>query len=133
MANVTAVQILEDGSRNTIAKVDMTLDTSDLANTVVIDPAVQYQDKLWKATKYRIDRIDFVVEDGLAVDLLWDATTPVSIVRLIGRGKYPVGEMYGGLQNNAGAGVTGKILMATQGWTTGAILHGSFILQGVKQ
>ncbi len=134
MANTFVVQVLEDGGKYTDIKVDWNIDTSNFANTVLIDPATQYIDPVGNpTTQYRIDQIDFVVQDTLSIDLLWDATTPVSIVRLIGRGRYPMVDYHQPLQNNAGAGKTGKILFSSLGWVASAVLVASAIMKLVKQ
>lgn len=134
MANVTSIQTLVDGPRNVVIKYDGILDTSDVSSTTLIDPAllsaIDVNNTL--PTKVRIDRVFFDVEDGLAVYLYWDATTPVRIAELAGRGKMN-STKYGGLTNNAGAGKTGKVLVATQGWSSGATLSFTLILECVKQ
>lgn len=134
MANVTSIQTLVDGPRNVVIKYDGILDTSDVSSTTLIDPAslsaIDVNNTL--PTKVRIDRVFFDVEDGLAVYLYWDATTPVRIAELAGRGKMYAGK-YGGLTNNAGAGKTGKVLVATQGWSAGTTLSFTLILECVKQ
>lgn len=135
MANSVSTQILEDGPRNTIIKVAGVLDTSDLASTVIADPATLFgMDNTGnvKAAKLKIKRIVHNIEDGLACNLLWDATTPVLIEALTGRGDMKLQD-FGGLVNNAGAGVTGKINLTTQGWSAGAILSFSLVLELTKQ
>jgi len=123
MANVTSTQIVQDGPRNVVIKVEGILDTSDLASTVIVDPATlggMGNTGAIKALDLIVDRIQFSVEDGLECRLAWDASTPTRIVELQGRGteKY---ERFGGLPNNSGAGRTGKILLSTQGWSSPAI------------
>ena len=114
MAVVT--QILVDGARNTVAKTTGDA-TAVITGQTILDPAV-LTDMLsgmsgtHLATLLRIDHIDYSITDGVIVQLIWDATTPVIITELYGRGKIEA-MMWGGLQNNAGAGVTGKILMTT--------------------
>lgn len=134
MANSYSTQIFEDGERNVVVKFEGVLDTSDLASTVVIDPsqlsAMGNYGQL--ASKLRIDSIQYSIEDVLSVNLFWDATTPVRIEELVGRGQMTYNK-FGGLQNNAGAGITGKITATTQGWATGDILSFSLILTLVKQ
>lgn len=127
MANVVGIQTLVDDARNTVVKVDMLLDTSDLGSTTVVDPALLSP----AASALRIDKMQFDVEDTLAVNLFWDAASPVSIWRLDGRGNVEAKE-FGGLINNAGAGKTGKITMTTQGFTGGAALSASFVLSLAK-
>lgn len=133
MANSTSIQILEDGPRNTVVKFEGVLDTSDLGSTLIIDPAAQSPIDSFgnPGTKFRIDCLQFSIEDGLSVNLFWDATTPVRIEELVGRGKMKYFQ-FGGLKNNAGAGVNGKITATTEGWGSG-IKSFSIILTLVKQ
>jgi hypothetical protein len=109
------------------------LDTSDLASTTVLDPAAQYIDPITPTTQYRIDAIEWSVSDPIVVRLSWDATSPVRIVELAGRGAFPkIGRHYGGLQNNAGAGKTGKITALTTGYVSGVVAF-TILIHAVKQ
>ena len=138
MANSTTIQILEDGAAHTVIKLEGVLDTSDVSSTVVVDPAAQSSvdptgSNYLKATKYKLDKIIHNIEDGLSVNLFWDATTPVRIEELTGRAKVDYRD-FGGLQNNAGAtGFTGKITYTTQGWVATQTLSFSVILYLTKQ
>jgi hypothetical protein len=135
MANTTNIQVILDGPRNCVVKVEGTLDTSDLASTVLVDPALlagMDNTGLVKAAKLRIQTLTFTVEDGLEVRLAWDATTPKRIETLTGRGKQCF-KHFSGLPNDAGAGVNGKILISTQGWTASAVLSFTVVLEMVKQ
>ena len=135
MANSVNTQVVLDGPRNCVVKVEGILDTSDLASQVIIDPATLLgTDNTGglKALGLRIERITFSVEDFLECRLAWDATTPTRIEELAGRGVAKF-ERFGGLTNNSGAGRTGKILLSTEGWTTGKTLSFSLILEMVKQ
>jgi hypothetical protein len=134
MANELNIQVLDDGPRNYIIKVQGKVDTSDIANTVIADIAtVMAMDPTsnLKPATFQVREIQFSIEDLLAVNLLWDATTPVKIEGLTGRGKMDF-HRFGNLRNNAGAGVTGKILLATQGWVAAAVLDFSLIIHLVK-
>ena len=133
MANTFSTQLLRDGPRNTVIKVEGILDTSDLALTVIADPAVLQSidfNNVIKASKLRILDCSYSIQDTLTVNLLWDATTPVRIGELTGRGDLK-SRLFGGFVNNAGAGVTGKILMSTSGWST--IKSFWFVLELIKQ
>jgi hypothetical protein len=121
MANATSLQILEDGATLTVVKFDGVLDTGDLSSMTVLDPALQYIDPQTPTTQYRIERLDWSISDPLVVRLVWDATTPVKIIELAGRGNMHLGQIYAGLQNNAGAGKTGKILGLTTGYAAGTV------------
>lgn len=132
--NVTSIQVLVDGPRNCVVKFEGILDTSDLSSTDVVDPAARsaMTTNGTKATTFRIKKITHNIEDGLAVNLFWDATTPVRIESLTGRGNAKYGE-FGGLINNAGAtGFTGKITATTQGWSASSTLSFSVILELIK-
>jgi hypothetical protein len=131
MANATSIQLILDGTRNAAVKLEGVLDTSDVAQYVVVDPAALCgidNTLAVKAAGFTIDRIVYNVEDALAVTLFWDATTPVRIEELTGRGHMEY-KKTGGLPSNAGAGKTGKILMSTQGWSSGMILSYSIVLE----
>ena len=132
MANAFATQIIQDGPRNVIAKVTGILDTSDLALTTAINVSNLTEGSTALApTKVRIDFLDYSISDQLEVQLLWDATTPVVIMPLAGRGKL-IFQNFGGIQNNAGAGITGNILIKTTGWTSGTQVF-TVTLELVKQ
>lgn len=133
MANVVTQQVLLDGPRNHTVKVEMLLDTSDVAETVIIDVSAlsSMGDLLGAPTRVNIKRIVYDIEDTLTVNLFWDATADVSIWRLVGRGEIDLTKT-GGLKNNAGAGITGDVSFTTQGWSGGAILAGSFTIECVK-
>ena len=136
MANVTAIQILEDGDRNVIAKVTGKLDTSNVSSTTLLDPATLASVNAsglnsQKASTLAIETVTFDIEDGLTVNLYWDATTPVPAWYFSGRDKMNA-EFTGFLQNNAGVGKTGKILYDTSGWTAGTKSF-SLVIQCIKQ
>jgi len=137
MANSTSIKILQDGARNCVVKFEGILDTSDLGSTVVLDPALLSEMTNFgqKATKLRINKIQFSIEDTLSVNLFWDATTPIRIEELVGRGMFDHCK-FGGLsptaEEYASAGWTGKITATTQGWAASAVLAFSIILECIK-
>jgi hypothetical protein len=137
MANVTSIQTLIDSERNVVIKLDGFLDTSDVSSTTLLDPATLVSVNATglnsqKASTLAISKVIYDVEDGLAVDLYWDATTPVSIWHFTGRGKIDA-RHFGNLQNTKASGYTGKILYDTQGWSAGAKLSFTLIVECIKQ
>lgn len=118
MANFAiATQILIDGPRNVVSKTTGDVAVASLpTNVTVLDPAL-LTDMMpgmagsQLATLLRIDTIEYSVTDGVILQLTWDATTPIAIAELYGRGEVCAKD-FGGIQNNAGAGVTGKILLS---------------------
>lgn len=127
MANVVAVQTLIDGPRNVVMKLTGLLDTSNESATLKVDVSTLGQ----TPTAVRIDKINYSISDQLNVQLYWDATTDLLIVPLAGRGEINA-KQFGGLQNNAGAGKTGDIWLATTGWASGTQSY-EIILEMVKQ
>lgn len=108
----STIQILEDGNENTILRFVGNVTVQSVGNTVLADPATLSDMGPFaglKAGKLRVKKIILDVEDGLAIDLLWDATTPLEFDTLVGRGTHDYKDA-GGLQNNSGVGRTGKIL-----------------------
>ena len=106
MANQVNTQVLIDGHRNAVVKITGVLDTSNVASTIIIDPA----NFDLKPTGFRIDHIDYSISDPLEVRLLWDGTPQLDILPIAGRGRMSFWN-FGGLQNNAGAGKTGNIYL----------------------
>lgn len=116
-----ATQTLIDGPRNSVFKTtgDVTAvfgptDIIVASSLSAVNPGMSGS---VAPTLLRIDHIDYSITDGLICILSWDATTPVAICELYGRGKIEA-KMWGGFQNNAGAGVTGSISL--QGVASGA-------------
>lgn len=109
-----ATQILIDGPRNTVAKTTGDALQSDLPQSfTVLDPSLLTDmnpgmSGSHLATLLRIDYLEYSLSDGVTAQFKWDATTPVLIAEVAGRGKFEPWK-YGGWQNNAGAGITGKI------------------------
>jgi hypothetical protein len=136
MANVTAIQILEDGDRNVIAKLTGKLDTSNVSLATLLDPALLTSVNTsglnsQKASTLAIESVTFDIEDGLVVNFYWDADVDVPIWYFSGRDKMNM-EFTGFLQNNAGTGKTGKILYDTSGWASGTKSF-SMVIQCIKQ
>jgi hypothetical protein len=104
--------------------------TGAAGNMVLLDPTqLSLMDHMGTAcSKFRIDNIVYDVEDLLSVNLFWDATTPAPVWHLVGRGKIEAAKHYAALQNNAGTGVNGRLVMTTQGWSASAVLSFSILL-----
>ncbi len=136
MANVTSVQTLVDSERNLVIKLVGILDTGNVSLTTLIDPALVAAVNAsglnsQQPTKVAIKKINYDVEDGLAVNLYWNATTDVPIWRFTGRGCVNA-EQFGFLQNNAGTGVDGKVLYDTDGYSSGTLSF-SMTIECIKQ
>jgi len=120
-----------DGDQKVVVHCVGSLDTSDLAATDVLDPAtLKVTNPL--TTQLRIDKIQYDVEPTLVVQVLWDATADVVAYQCVGYEELDA-RKFGGLQNNAGAGKTGKIQMSTQGWAASGVLQFNVTLECTKQ
>lgn len=115
MANAVATQIIEDGARNAIVKLDGVLDTSNEA--VVTKIALASFSPL--PTGFRIDAIRYSISAQLVVRLEWHATANVVAYSLAAGQEDLWFKDVGGLQNNGGAGKNGAIDLVTTGWTSG--------------
>lgn len=118
MANNVTTQILVDGARNVVVKFEGVLDTSDLASTVVVDPAALAgidNTGSRKATGFRIKKLTYNVKPNLSLNLFWDGATPGRIEELTGVDN-TIFEQFDGLTNNA-TSPTGKITATTTGWS----------------
>ena len=136
MANSVQIQTLVDSERNLVVKLVGILDTSNVSLATLIDPALVASVNSTglnsqKPTKVAIKKVTYDVEDGLAVNLYWDATADVPIWRFVGRG-FVMGEQVGFLQNNAGTGVNGKVLYDTDGYSSGSLSF-SLLIECIKQ
>lgn len=114
MADAVTSQTLVDGERNVVMKFTNVSDgTGESAVTKVDVSALN-----GAPTSVRIDRIVYDIQ-GMSVNILWDATADVSAIVLgTGQGDLDFCQ-FGGLKNNAGAGVTGDIQFTTVGHTLG--------------
>lgn len=111
MADAVSSQTLIDSERNVVMKFTNTSDgTGESAVTKVDVSALN-----GSPSTVKIKRIHYTVS-GMVARLLWDATADVTIVDLQGGGCLDC-SAFGGLINNAGAGVTGDISLTTVGHT----------------
>lgn len=126
MANTVTTQTLVDGDRNVVILLTGVLDTSNEARNIKVDVSALAP----APTRVRVDTIRHLISPGLIVVLDWDATTPVRFAALTGYDEVEA-KCFGGLQNNAGAGVTGDIYLTTLGWSAGTLAY-NIILEMTK-
>lgn len=112
MADAVTSQVLVDGERNVVMKLTNISDGTGEAAVLKVDVSTL----VGAPASVKITRIDYDIS-GMAVNVLWDATTDVTTCILsTGQASLDFTKM-GGLINNAGAGVTGDILFSTIGHT----------------
>lgn len=109
--------LIQDGPRNCVMRFTNDGDAEAAVLKVDISTLSGFNGNL--PTSLRIEEIDYSLT-GMQVQILWDATTDVLAWTLTpdAGNKVDFGE-YGGLPNNAGAGVTGDILFTTVGASSG--------------
>ncbi len=131
MANPSpGIEISIDGPRNVVATVNLAANTGDYTDEVILDPAAL--SATWPPTNLlKVDEIQYAVEDGWTVILNWEGTPNSVLVTLDGRGMFPVGPNFGGIQNDA-LTPTGRILLSTAGYSSGTMVA-TLIIHAVKQ
>ena len=120
-------QILNDGYRNATLKITGWVNGSDITNYTVLDPSTlsQIDAQGTLAKTVRVKRINFDIQDGIQVDLIWDGATPTSLWECTGRGEIKAGP-FGGITDNATT-PNGKITLTTLGGAT-TTLNTSFVI-----
>lgn len=119
MANVVTTQTLADGDKHTTVLLTGVLDTGNEANAIKVDvSALVAMANGNVPTRVDVKRIQYAVSGSLKVLLTWEATADVTFAALSGQGEI-CAERFGGLTNNAGAGITGDIGLATAGYAAG--------------
>lgn len=113
MADAVTSQTIIDGARNAVMKfTDLSDGTGESAVLKVDVSALE-----GSPSRVNIQRVHYNV-NGMVVTMLWDASTDVPILQLSGYGTFDFQD-FGGLTNNAGAGVTGDISFTTVGASSG--------------
>lgn len=113
MADAVTSQTLVDGNKNIVLSFTNLSDGTGEAAVLKVDvPTLA-----GAPSEVRIDRI-IANTSGMAVSILWDATTDVRafVVGQDTSGEYDF-RSFGGIKNNSGAGKTGNIMFTTHGHT----------------
>lgn len=113
MAHTINTQVLEDGNRNTVIKVNIKGDGSsgELTNEVIFD-ASEYKTQ---SINNKLMEVRFCL-NGFSAELFWAATSPVPLINLDQDISETMEYLFpGGLINNAGVGKTGDITITTNG------------------
>jgi hypothetical protein len=118
MADLVTSQTLVDNATWTVMKFTNTSDGNGESAVLKVDVSALTP----AASRVTIAKIYYSVA-GMVARLIWDATTDVTIVDLQGDGcmdfdSGPCPE-FRGITNNAGAGITGDVLLTTVGHTSG--------------
>ena len=118
MANSLSKSVVLDGWRNAVVELTGILDTSDVS----VIPAVSLTDfhnnsVTHEFVGFRVDKVSFVISDGLTVQLAWHSDQLQTILALSGRGDV-CAKVVGGLQpDQTKAGYDGSIDLITSGFS----------------
>lgn len=119
--STATIQVIADNERNVTVKATLAMNAVEFADTLLVDISTL----TGTFTEVKIMAVQAGLE-GFGVELIWDATSNVSILDIPGAGDFDQNyRKFGGLINNAGAGKTGDILISSSGAAvnlTGAIV-----------
>jgi hypothetical protein len=120
MADAVASQTILDGERLFIAKYTNLSDGTGETGVVKVDVSTLNPNSFGLACNgVKINKI-YATTHGMQVRVLWDATTDVFAWVIPQNSNYLMDfSSFGGIPNNAGAGVTGDILFTTQDASAG--------------
>jgi len=119
MADAVTSQTLLDGPRNVVMKFTNVSDGTGEAAVLKVDVSALSG----APERVSIEKIHYSTS-GMAVRILWDATTDVDVF-LVTQDQTGCLDFtrFGGLPNNAGSGITGDIRFTTVGATSGDIYN----------
>ena len=120
MADVVTSQTIQDGQRKAVMKFTNASDGSGESAVKKVDVSALNANNLGEAcTRVSVARIYWATR-GMAVNLEFDASTNVLLTGLpadsTGDEYY---DLFGGIPNNAGSGITGDIDLTTVGHSSG--------------
>ena len=123
---MATIQIINDGPRNLVIKVD---GTGAETNTKIVDVTTLNP----PCTTLSLASIVYSLAPAAAMQLLWEATADVVAWNLFGSGGVVAPFMLtSGIPNNAGAGVTGNVLLSGGAASTNYSIYLEFLKNGVE-
>ncbi len=137
MANSLTKDIVLDGWRNAVVRLTGVLDTSDISEIPAIRLSdFQNNEVIKTLSGFRVDRVTYVIGQGIEVQLLWHATHGKMIAAIAGRG-VTEGSHYGGWQPDSTLdGYDGSIDLVTTGYGLqpifGTVQNFSVVLEMTK-
>ena len=114
MAATATQQILVNGKRNLVLHYTVGGTTGDASAATLVD--ISALDSSLSATGLRLDKIAWALS-GFNAKLSWDADTDVDFAEMTDGEGNNDWSAAGGIQNNAGTGVTGDVNFTTAGYT----------------
>jgi hypothetical protein len=131
MADAVTSQTILDGERLFIGKFTNISDNTGESGVVKIDVSALRANAAGLACNgVKINKI-WAQTQGMGVDILWDATVDLICETIPANQFYLMDySSFGGLPNNAGAGVTGDVLFTTVGAAAGA--RYTIVIEAIK-
>jgi hypothetical protein len=133
MANQMDMQITEEGPRNAVVKFTGVLDTSDIQERPAVN-IMDFKDNDERLTLvgFRVDLLEYVIGQGIEIQLEWDSNVPQQIFPLSGRGRIAATNYGGFVPDRNRSGYTGNINLITTGFLPGVPQNFTIILELVK-
>ena len=122
MANVLDMQIAEEGPRNAIVKLTGVLDSSDVTEVPAFGLTdFANNDQNLVLTGFRVDGVNYSIQDGINLVLAWNGLPPQQIFPLAGRGK--IKNHFGGgwLPDMTVPSYDGSIILTSNGFQDGNV------------
>lgn len=114
MAITVTKQTIIDGARNLVVKIHLLGDSNEAAALLLINVSDYSAPTPGAGASVKVMRIVSSL-DNFHCTLLWDADTDVSFADIPAGNHDQDFSKEGGLVNNAGAGITGDIMLTTNG------------------
>lgn len=114
---MATVQVIEEGFRNYVIKVDGAgSDTlAKIVDVATLNPS---------CGKVRLAKIVYQLDPAGTAELFWEASSNVTLLNVFGSNDADMCFEYtAGLPNNAGAGVTGNVLLTTSAHPYSMVMH----------
>ena len=129
MALTITKQTIIDGPRNLVVKIHLLGDSNDATATLLINVSDYSNPTPGVGASVKVMRIVSTLEN-FHCTLLWDANTDVSFADIPAGNHDQDFSKEGGLVNNAGAGITGDIMLTTRRI---GVTEGTFVLHMKKR
>jgi hypothetical protein len=133
MANLATVAILEDGPGDAVIKLDYTIDTANLSEQIVADPATLMIDQGYsvKPNQLFIKKLKYSIQEPGALVLQWKATQNLIAWTCIQSEEMNFMNAAPIKNNTVGnPGSNGQLVATTTGWVSGTLVGSVLIYLG---
>lgn len=127
MANTVTTTTLRDTERGVTLLTNVSLDTSNLSDSVIADVSAMVPVPVTLCLK----EVHYWLPSGITARLEWDATTDAALLNLVGDG-YACFDDFGGIKDSRASGYTGDVLLTTLGYSSGTVAF-TLLTEWIKQ